>query len=66
MIQKMHLVSSIHKSLLKNVEQAQKKQCKFYVSKKGLQMFEGFEGERMKVKMQKPRWEGFLGTRWMW
>jgi hypothetical protein len=29
-------------------------------------MFEGFEGERMKVKMQKPRWEGFLGTRWMW
>ncbi len=59
----MHLVSSIHKSSLKNVKQAQKKQCKFYASRKGLQMFEGFEGEGMKVKLQKPRWEGFLGTK---
>ncbi len=36
MIWKMQLVSNIHKSLLENVEQAQKKQCKVYVSCKGL------------------------------
>jgi hypothetical protein len=41
-------------SLFENVEQAQKKQCKVYASRKGLQMFKGFEGEGMKVKMQKP------------
>ncbi len=53
MIRKMHLVSSIQKSLLKNVQQAQKKQCKVYGSRKGLSMFERFEGEKVKVKMQK-------------
>jgi hypothetical protein len=36
MIQKIQLVSNVHKSLLENVEQAQKKQCKVYVSHKGL------------------------------
>jgi hypothetical protein len=39
--------------LLENVEQTQKKQCKVYAFKKGLQMFEGFEGEGVKVKMHK-------------
>jgi hypothetical protein len=39
--------------LLENVEQVQKKQCKVYAFKKGLQMYEGFEGEGVKVKMHK-------------
>ncbi len=43
MIQKMQLVVSIHKSLLENVEQAQKKQQKVYTTRKWLQLFEGFE-----------------------
>jgi hypothetical protein len=47
----MQLVSCIHKCALENVEQVQKKQRKVYASRKGLQMFEGFEGERVKVKM---------------
>jgi hypothetical protein len=51
MIWKMYLVSNIHKFFLENVEQAQKKQRKVYVSRKGLQMFEGFERKGMKVKM---------------
>jgi hypothetical protein len=59
MIQKMHLVSNINKSLLKNVEEAQKKQCKFYASRKGLQMFEGFEGEGMKSRCKNLDGKGF-------
>ncbi len=50
----MQLVSYFHKYLLENVEQAHKKQQKIYASKKGLQMFEEFEGECTKVKMCKP------------
>lgn len=55
----MHLVSNINKSLLKNVEEAQKKQCKFYASRKGLQMFEGFEGEGMKSRCKNLDGKGF-------
>jgi hypothetical protein len=39
--------------VFENIEQAFKKQHKVYVYRKGLHMFEGFEGEGMKVKMQK-------------
>jgi len=51
MIWKMQLVSSIHKTLLENVEQAQKKQCKVKVPRKGLQLFIGFEKEGVQIKM---------------
>jgi hypothetical protein len=50
--------------LLENVEQAHKKQCKVYAFKKGLQMFEGFEGEGVKVKMQKPGKKKNLVSSW--
>ncbi len=42
----------MHKSLLENVEHAQKKQRKVYAAKKGLQTFEGFI-ENTKVKMHR-------------
>jgi hypothetical protein len=36
LIHKMHLIVSMHKSLLENVKQAQNKQRKVYVTHKGL------------------------------
>jgi hypothetical protein len=53
MILKMQLIASVHKSLLENVEHAQRKQRKVYVARKGLQTFEAFV-ENTKVKMRKP------------
>ncbi len=50
MIRMMQLISSIHKFVFENVEQAKKKQHKFYASRKGLHMFEGFEGKGVKGK----------------
>jgi hypothetical protein len=51
---------------LENVEQAQKKQRKVYATRKGLQLFKGFEEGDIKIKMCKPSkkrsvmgsWEG--------
>ncbi len=53
MINKMQLVVSIHEVLLENVEQAQKKQWKVFVTQKGLQLFIGFEEGDTKIKMRK-------------
>jgi hypothetical protein len=53
MILKMQLIASVHKSLLENVEHAQRKQRKVYVAKKGLQTFEGF-AENTKIEMRRP------------
>jgi hypothetical protein len=50
----MQLIASVHKTLLENVEHAQRKQRKVYVAKKGLQTFESFI-ENTKVKMCRPR-----------
>ncbi len=36
LIHKMHLIVSMHKSLLENVKQAQNKQRKVYAARKGL------------------------------
>jgi hypothetical protein len=52
MVQKMQLIVVVHKSLLENVEEAQKKQRKTHVTYKGLQTFDGFELEN-KVKMHR-------------
>ncbi len=49
----MKLITSKHKSMLENVEHAQRKQIKVYDAKKGLQTFEGFE-ENNKVEMCRP------------
>jgi hypothetical protein len=52
MILKMWLITIMHKTLLENVEHAQRKQRKVYASKKRLQTFEGFT-KTTKVKMRK-------------
>ncbi len=53
MIKKMQLIAKMHGQILDNVSQAQMKQKKNYVSRKGKQMFARFiEGESY-VKMKK-------------
>ncbi len=63
MILKMWLIASVHKTLLENVEHAQRKQRKVYVARKGLQTFEGFI-ENAKVKMCRPRKKRTLFSNW--
>jgi len=63
MILKMQLIASVHKTLLKNVEQAQKRQKKVYATRKGLQTFEGFI-ENAKVKMRRPGKKRSLLNNW--
>jgi hypothetical protein len=63
MILKMQLIANVHKTLLENVEQAQKRQRKVYAAKKGLQTFEGFT-ENAKVKMRRPRKKRSLFSNW--
>jgi hypothetical protein len=53
----------VHKTLLENVEQAQRKQKKVYAARKGLQTFEGFT-ENAKVKMCRPRKKRSLISNW--
>jgi hypothetical protein len=54
-LQKMKLIANIHENVLLNVEQAQKKQKKTYVIRKGKQIFEGLVARETMVKMKKPR-----------
>jgi len=63
MIFKMQLIASVHKTLLENVEQAQKRQKKVYAARKGLQTFEGF-AENAKVKMCRPGKNRSLFNNW--
>jgi hypothetical protein len=63
MINKLKLVANIYKTLLENVEQAQKKQWKIYVASKGLQLLKGLRKGIPKLKPSKKRnlmgsWEG--------
>lgn len=48
----MEVIANVHKSLLENIEQVRKKQRKVYATRKGLQIFDGFD-ENNKVKMCK-------------
>jgi len=65
MILKMQLITSVHKTLLENVEHAHRKHKKVYATKKGLQTFEG-STKNAKVNMCKlgkkrsllDNWEG--------
>jgi hypothetical protein len=63
-LQKMKLITSIHEDVLLNVEQAQKKQRKAYVAKKGKHLFEGLIAGETMVKMKKPRKKRALATSW--
>jgi hypothetical protein len=63
MIIKMQLITSVHKSLLENVEHAQRKQRKVCVAEKGFQAFEGFV-KNNKVKMRKPGKKKSLLSNW--
>ncbi len=59
----MELIANVHKSLLENVEHAQRKQKKVYVAIKELQAFEGFI-ENTKVKMCIPGKKRSLLNNW--
>jgi hypothetical protein len=63
MVHKMQLFTNVHKSLLKNIEQDQKKQRKVHAACKGLQIFDGFE-ENNKMKMCKPSKKKSLVYNW--
>jgi len=54
LVQKMELIASIHEDILLNVEQAQKKQRKAYVARKGKHLFEGLIAGETMVRMKKP------------
>jgi hypothetical protein len=71
-LQKVKLITSIHESVLLNVEQAQQKQRKTYIIRKGKHAFEGLVAGEIMVKMKKlgkkrvliASWEGpyqFIG-----
>ncbi len=63
-LEKVELIASIHKSVLINVEHAQKKQRSTYASKKGKHMFEGLIAGETMVKMKKPGKKRALAASW--
>jgi hypothetical protein len=63
-LQKMELIASIHEDVLLNVEQAQKKQRKTYVARKGKHLFEGLIARDTMVKMKKPGKKRALAASW--
>ncbi len=52
-LEKVRLITSIHESVLLNVEQAQKKQKTTYANRKGKHLFEGLVARVSMVKMKK-------------
>jgi hypothetical protein len=63
-LQKMKLITSIHKSVLLNVEQAQQKQRRTYATRKGKHTFEGLVAGETMVKMKKPGRKRALAASW--
>ncbi len=63
-LQKMELITSIHKDVLLNVEQAQKQQKKTYAVRKGKHLFEGLVAGVTMVKMKKPGKRRALSPSW--
>jgi hypothetical protein len=53
MISKLCLIAKMHRKVAENVNQAQVRQKKAYVSQKGKQMFLGFKEGETYVKMKK-------------
>jgi hypothetical protein len=64
MVEKLKLISNMHSFVLKNVDQAQKRQCRSYAMRKGKQEFIGLEEGQTKVKMKKPRKRRGLLANW--
>jgi hypothetical protein len=52
-MQKMKLITNIHENYLLNVEHAQQKQKRTYVTRRGKQAFEGLIAGQTMVKMKK-------------
>jgi len=63
-LEKVKLITSIHESVLLNVEQAQKKQKTTYANKKGKHLFEGLVAGTSMVKMKKPGKRRALSASW--
>jgi len=63
-LQKVRLITSIHESILLNVEQAQQKQRSTYATKKGKHLFEGLVAGETMVKMKKPGKKRALTASW--
>jgi hypothetical protein len=64
MVEKLKLISNMHSCVLENVDQAQKRQCKSYVARKGKQKFIGLEEGKTMVKMRKLRKRRALVANW--
>jgi hypothetical protein len=64
LVQKMELIASIHKNVLLNVEQAQKKQRRAYAARKGKHLFEGLIAGETMVRMKKPGKKQALAASW--
>jgi len=54
MVEKLKFIFDMHSSVLENVDQTQKRQCKSYVARKGKQEFQGLEKGKTMVTMRKP------------
>jgi hypothetical protein len=63
-VQKVTLIASIHETVLRNVEQAQKKQKRTYATWKGKQVFEGLNAGETMVKMRKHGKKKALTASW--
>jgi hypothetical protein len=63
-LQKMQLIASIHKNVLFNVGQTQKKQKTTFAARRGKHMFEGVIAGETMVKMKKPGKRRALTASW--
>ncbi len=63
-MQKVTLIASIHETVLRNVEQAHKKQKKTYATRKGKHVFEGLNAGETMVKMRKHGKKKTLTASW--
>jgi hypothetical protein len=61
---KVKLIASIHENVLLNVGQAQQKQKRAYVTRKGKHVFEGLVAGETMVKMKKPGKKKALTASW--
>jgi hypothetical protein len=64
MVEKLKLIYNMHSSVLENVDQAQKRQCRNYVAQKGKQKFLGLEEGKTMVNMRKPGKKRALFANW--
>jgi hypothetical protein len=63
-LEKVKLIASIHKNVLLNVKQTQKRQRNTYANKKGKHLFEGLIAGETMVKMKKPGKKRALAASW--